>query len=96
MSSGIGQQQERSEFPISEVVTADGAGTSALETGMAPLVQGMQKTGPRLEKQFLDHRLAAPEKGKEKKPEGLKARPTWWQRDRLGVCWVVGRGVADC
>jgi hypothetical protein len=34
---------------------------------MAPLVQGMQKTGPRLEKRFLDRCLAAPEKEKVKK-----------------------------
>ncbi len=41
-------------------VTADGAGTAAVETGMALPVQGMQKTGPQQEKWFLDRHLAAP------------------------------------
>jgi hypothetical protein len=60
---------------------------------MAPPVQGVQKTGLRPEKQFLDCRLAAPEKKKEKKPAGLKTRPTWWRQDRLGACPVVCCGA---
>jgi hypothetical protein len=47
-------------------VTAYGAGTTAVETGIAPLVQGVQKTGPRPEKWFLDRHLTASEKKKEK------------------------------
>ncbi len=46
---------------ISEAVTAGGAGTAAVETGMAPQVQGMQKTGPQPEKRFLDRHLTVPE-----------------------------------
>jgi hypothetical protein len=62
-------------------VTADSTGMAAVETGMAPLVQGVQKTSPRLEKRFLDCRLVAPGKEKVKKPAGLKTRPSWWRRD---------------
>jgi hypothetical protein len=46
------------------VVIADSAGTTAVETGMAPPVQGMHKTSPQPEKWFLDHHLAAPKKKK--------------------------------
>ncbi len=76
-------------------VNADSAGTAAVETGMARPVQGVQKTGLRPEKWFLDRRLAAPNK-KEKKPGGLKTRPAWWWQDRLCACPAVGRGIADC
>ncbi len=72
--------------PISVAMTADGAGTAAVETGMTPPVQSMQKTSPRPEKQFLDCQLAAPEKKKEEKPAGLKTRPAWWPQDCLGTC----------
>jgi hypothetical protein len=37
-------------------------------------VQGVQKTGPRPEKWFLDRRLAVPEKKKVKKLAALKTR----------------------
>jgi hypothetical protein len=46
------------------VVIADGAGTTDVETGMAPPVQGMHKTSLQPEKWFLDCRLVAPEKKK--------------------------------
>ncbi len=77
-------------------VTIDRTGTVSLEALMAPPVQGMQKTGPRVEKQFLDHRLAAPEENKAEKPAGQQTRPAWWQQDHLGACPAVGRGVAGC
>jgi hypothetical protein len=35
---------------------------------MVPSVQGVKKTGPQLEKQFLDRHLAVPGKEKVKKP----------------------------
>jgi hypothetical protein len=78
-------------------VTTDGGGTAAVETGMALPVQGVQKTDPRLEKGFLDRRLAAPEKKKVKKPAGLKrdlldgGRTAWAlaQQYRLGTCSAV-------
>jgi hypothetical protein len=73
-------------------VTADSAGTAAVETGMALPVQNVQKTGP--EKWFLDCRLAEP--NKKKKPGGLKTRPAWWRQDRLCACLAVGHYIADC
>ncbi len=48
-------------------VTADGADTAAVETGMVPLVQGVQKTGLQPKKRFLDRCLAVPEEKKVKK-----------------------------
>jgi hypothetical protein len=75
-------------------VIADGVGTAAVGTGMVPPVQIVKKTGPRLEKRFLDRRLAAPEKEKVKKPVGLKMRPAWWQPDPLGACPAVSRSIA--
>ncbi len=70
---------------ISEAVTADGAGTDAVETGMAPPVQDMQKTGRRPEKQFLDHCWAAPEEEKAEKPVGLQSIPPLWR----GIAWTL-------
>jgi hypothetical protein len=55
-SSGFGRQEE-SQRSISVAMTADGAGTAAVETTMAPPVQSVQKTGPRLEKWFLDQKM---------------------------------------
>jgi hypothetical protein len=52
------QLEERSEVQSLEAVTADGAGTAAVEMDG---VAGVQKTGPRPEKLFLDCPLAAPE-----------------------------------
>jgi hypothetical protein len=50
--------------PTSVVVTADGAGTVAVETKMAPLVEGVQKFSPRPEKWIFDRCLVAPEEEK--------------------------------
>ncbi len=50
-------------------VTADGADTAAVETGMVLPVQGMQKTGPQPKKRFLDCCLAVPEEKKVKKQQ---------------------------
>jgi hypothetical protein len=71
-------------------MTADGVGTAAVETGMAPPVQGMQQTSQRPEKQFLDCQLAAPEKKKEKKPAGLKQDPLGGGK----TAWALARWSA--
>ncbi len=76
-------------------VTTGNAG-AAVETVLAPPSQGVQKTRQRLEKRFLDRRLAVPDEEKVKIPVGLTTRPAWRQQDRLGACPAVGHGIVDC
>jgi hypothetical protein len=71
-------------------VTADGAGTAAVETGMVPLVQGRQKTSLGQEKRSLDHCLVAPEKMKEKKTSGSKNETCLMEAGPPG-CLLGGR-----
>jgi hypothetical protein len=65
-------------------VPVDGTGTMSVEAVKTPAGPGIQKPPRRVGKRFRDRSVAAPEE-KVKKPAGLKTRPTWWQRDRVGA-----------
>jgi hypothetical protein len=56
----------------------------------------MQKPPCRVEKRFWDCLMAAPEKKKVKKPEGLKMRPAWLWQDCLGANPAICCGMVGC
>ncbi len=71
-------------------------GTASVEAVKTPPVPSVQKPPRQVGKRFQDRRVAALEERKVKKPAGLKTRPPWLQKERLGVNPPVCHGDAGC
>ena len=76
-------------------VPIDGMGTKYVKAVKALPVPGVQKSPHQVGIWFRDRLGVAPEE-KEKKPAGLKTRPTWLQQDRLGANLAVCHDDAGC